>query len=135
MVEGDACDLGSVFADGTFDIVFSNSVVEHVGDHERRAAFAREVRRLGRAYWVQTPSDRFPIEAHTGVPYYFRLPEFARKALERRWHQKLPAWTDFIRGTCVVSRGEMLDLFPGAELYVEKKLLLEKSYACYLPWR
>ena len=134
LVEGDACDLSQTFADGSFDIVFSNSVIEHVGDASRQAAFASEVRRLGRAYWVQTPSDRFPIEAHTGVPYYFRLPEAARKALVQRWHEKLPAWTEFIRGTTVLSRARMQELFPSSELYVERKLLFEKSYACYQPW-
>jgi len=133
-IEGDACDLGARFQDGAFDVVFSNSVIEHVGDHPRRAAFAREVKRLGRAYWIQTPSDRFPIEAHTGVPYYFRLPEFAREALVARWEKKLPAWTEFIRGTCVVSRAEMQELFPRSELYLERKLLLEKSYAVYRPF-
>jgi hypothetical protein len=67
---GDACDLGR-YEDASFDIVFSNSVIEHIGDASRVARFAREVRRVGRGYWVQTPSWLFPIEAHTGLPFFW----------------------------------------------------------------
>ena len=58
-IVGDACDLQDIFANVLFDVVFSNSVIEHVGSWERRQAFAGEVRRLGRDYWIQTPSHRF----------------------------------------------------------------------------
>ena len=54
-VTGDACDVCEFGAE-SFETVFSNSVIEHVGPAEKRAAFAREVRRLGKSYWVQTPS-------------------------------------------------------------------------------
>lgn len=64
-VEGNACDLREQFDAGVFDLVFSNSVIEHVGPEPQQAQFAAEVRRLGRAYWVQTPSIRFPIEPHS----------------------------------------------------------------------
>jgi SAM-dependent methyltransferase len=89
-VEGDACALDG-FGSGDFDVVFSNSVIEHVGDSDRQEAFARTVRRLGRRFWVQTPARWFPIEAHTGVPFWWFLPESSRNALLRHWHRKLPA--------------------------------------------
>ena len=62
-VEGDACDVAQ-FEDGSFDLVFSNSVIEHVGPEPKQRAFAAEVLRLGKAFWVQTPSKWFPVEAH-----------------------------------------------------------------------
>lgn len=133
-VVGDACDLTELFGDGEFDVVFSNSVIEHVGEHERRRAFASEVRRLGLGYWIQTPSDRFPIEAHTGIPYYFRLPEPVRARLHRRWQRDFPRWYDMISSTCVVSRGEMTELFPDGKMYIERLLGLEKSYSFYRSW-
>lgn len=78
-VEGDACNVVGV-TDKNFDIVFSNSVIEHVGDARFRSAFAREVRRLGKSYWVHTPSRCFPIEPHNGMPFWWFYP-----APLRRW--------------------------------------------------
>jgi SAM-dependent methyltransferase len=131
-VEGDACDLRA-FADGEFDVVFSNSVIEHVGDTERQEAFARTVRRLGRRFWVQTPARWFPIEAHTGVPFWWFLPEASRNALLRRWHRKLPAWSDAMAGTRVLTRQRLAELFPGAQIFVESMIGIPKSYAAYTP--
>ena len=58
-VVADGCHLP--FADDAFDMAFSNSVIEHVPDHE---AFSRELARVGRSYYVQTPNKWFPIEPH-----------------------------------------------------------------------
>jgi hypothetical protein len=134
IVHADACELGRLFRDRSFDLAFSNSVIEHVGGPDRRRKFAEEARRLGRAYWVQTPSDRFPIEAHTGVPFYFSLPEPMRASLHRRWKRELPDWYEMIAGTDVVTRAEMKTLFPDAEVYTERVLGLEKSYSFYRPY-
>src|SRR5208282_1607695 len=76
-VEGDACNVHQ-FSDRSFDLAFSNSVIEHVGPQEKQEAFAREAVRLGKSYWVQTPSAWFPIEAHTGMPFYWFYPEQLR---------------------------------------------------------
>lgn len=133
-VEGDATDLSTVFADKSFDIVFSNSVIEHVGDEQKQKAFAGEVYRLANAYWVQTPSNLFPLEPHTGVPFYWQLPKAARERLQKSWEKKLPVWTEMVRGTTVLSRQQMKNLFPDAKFYTERKLLLEKSYTAYRPF-
>jgi len=58
------------FRDGSFDIVFSNSVIEHISSPEDQQRFADEVRRTGRAYWVQTPDYRFPIEPRFELNYH-----------------------------------------------------------------
>jgi hypothetical protein len=131
VVWADACDLRGVFEDGAFDVVFSNSVIEHVGDAARRRAFAREVRRLAPAYWVQTPSPRFPIEPHTGMPFFFRLPREVRERLIARWRASLPLYAEMVEGTTVVSREEMRALFPDAQIFTERVLGMEKSYSFY----
>ena len=57
------------FRDRAFDVVFSNSVIEHVGDAQSQQRFAHEVARVGRAYWVQTPNRWFPVEQHLLTPF------------------------------------------------------------------
>ncbi len=122
-VYGDGCRLP--FRDGAFDIVFSNSVIEHVGDAARQAQFAREVARVGRSYWVQTPNRRFPVEVHLHTPFIHWLP--------RKWQRwivpRFTVWALIVRTTPdrrefylkhylesvrLLSAGEMRKLFPSA---------------------
>lgn len=131
-VEGDACDVRQ-FADHSFDVVFSNSVIEHVGDASRQAAFAREVFRLGRRYWVQTPSKWFPVEAHCGMPGWWFYPQTVRERFIRRWRERLPAWTEMIEGTRVLSKARLRELFPGGRLRTERLFGFPKSYVICSP--
>src|SRR5207247_10104231 len=82
-ITGDACDPPSVLGRDRFDLVFSNSVLEHVGGHERRKRFAETARRLAPHHWVQTPYRYFPLEPHFLFPGYQFLPLAARAALVR----------------------------------------------------
>lgn len=66
------------FADGTFDLAYSSSVIEHVAP-ARRAAFASEVRRVARGWWVQTPAWSFPVEPHALLPFAHWLPPAVRR--------------------------------------------------------
>ena len=72
-VQGDACELP--FADSEFDIVFSNAVIEHVGDRERQRQLVSEAVRVGRRIFITTPNRRFPIEVHTRLPFVHWLPD------------------------------------------------------------
>lgn len=126
MVEGDACDL-SRFADGAFDIAFSNSVIEHVGDEARQSAFASEARRLARRYWVQTPSIWFPVEAHTGVPLWFVLPQSVRDRALAGWRRKLPEWAEMVAGTTVIPLRRFESLFPDGRMICERSFGFPKS--------
>lgn len=116
-VEADACDLHEI-EDQSFDLAFSNSVIEHVGDERRQAMFASEVRRIGRSYWVQTPSSRALIEAHSGIPLYWKLPSALHGYSERR-------------DLRVLTLERMQTLFPASSVFRETLLGLEKSYAVY----
>jgi hypothetical protein len=132
-IKGDGCQVDA-FASGSFDILFSNSVIEHVGPPERQEAFAREARRLGRCYWVQTPSIWFPIESHTGMPLWWLWPEALRSHFVRNWKKKIPEYGDYIEGTRVLSKRRMQELFPEATIHVERFLGFAKSYtAKYIP--
>ena len=129
-IEGDGCNVAGVL-DKSFDVVFSNSVIEHVGGVERRAAFANEVRRIGKSYYVQTPSIWFPIEAHNGMPLWWFYPQSVRNMLIRRWRKKLPAWTEMVEGTTVVKRSELKRLFPESKIITESVLGVPKSYTAF----
>jgi SAM-dependent methyltransferase len=72
------------FADKTFDIVFSNAVIEHVMGPGQRELFAREVRRVGRSWFVTTPNYWFPFEPHYHLPFIQFLPREAQ-----RWYNRL----------------------------------------------
>ena len=131
LVEGDACQVEQ-FAARSFDSVFSNSVIEHVGCAGKQAAFAAEVRRLGNSYWVQTPSKWSPIEAHCGMPFWWFYPAWMRRSLIERWRKKLPAWTHMVEDTTVLTKAEMRRLFPEAKILTERSLGIPKSYiACF----
>lgn len=109
-------------------------MIEHVGGPEKQAAFSREVHRLADAYWVQTPSSRFPLEVHTGMPLYWQWPEFARRWINRRWQRNLPAFQRMIAGTTVLTRHRMAELFPDGSVFIERIGFFEKSYAFYKPF-
>lgn len=64
---GDGCCL--TMSDQSYDIAFSNSVIEHVGSWERQQQFAGEIRRVAKHLWVQTPAYECPIEPHYLAPF------------------------------------------------------------------
>lgn len=139
-IQADACDLHMI-ADDEYDVVFSNSVIEHVGDKTRCQAMANEVRRVGRRYFVQTPNRNFPIDPHFPFPFFQFLPVSARTLLL----QKLPlAWVgripdrekarDVAQSVQLLSESELRSLFPGCEIYREKFLGLNKSFIAYGGW-
>jgi hypothetical protein len=135
-VGADGCRLP--FADGAFDIVFSNSVIEHVGSADRQRVFAEEIRRVGRAYWVQTPNYWFPVEAHLLTPMIHFLPKaWQRSVLERgsiwEWLER-PALDrrtfyieHFLNDIRLLSATEMRALFPCAAILRERSAGLTKS--------
>lgn len=81
---GDARALPEV-PDGAYDLVFSNSVIEHVGVFAEQLRMAREVKRIGRNYLVQTPNRWFPIEPHFLVPGWQFLPRDLRVFLHQHF--------------------------------------------------
>lgn len=69
----DGCALP--FADHSFDIVFSNAVIEHLPGRESQTRFAQEVARVGCGWFVTTPNPWFPIDAHYHLPLIHTLPQ------------------------------------------------------------
>lgn len=131
---GDATDL-SEFADGSFDVVFSNSVIEHLQTRANQAAMAAEVRRLAPVHWIQTPNFWFPVEPHFLTPAWHYLPVRARVALLQRrrwgWRGPLPDAHEAetaVREIRLMRRSELSTMFPDSELRPEKIGPLVKSF-------
>jgi SAM-dependent methyltransferase len=119
-VRADATDR-LPFGDGEFDLAYSSSVVEHLRP-EDRAAFADEIRRVGRTYWVQTPAFSFPVEPHALLPFAQWLPERLRR----------PYWRLGVAGEyediALLRRGELERLFPESLVTAERVGPLAKSW-------
>jgi hypothetical protein len=133
-VVGDATDLGE-FADQSFDLAFSNSVIEHLFTHANQAKMAAEILRVGRGHWIQTPNFWFPIEPHFLTPAWHWLPVAARVAILRRrpvgWAGRCPD-PDFARRIVseirLMRRRELASLFPGSAIHGERYGGLVKSW-------
>jgi SAM-dependent methyltransferase len=122
-VRADAAD-GLPFADDAFDLVYCSSVIEHVPP-ARRAAFAAELRRVGRGWFVQTPALSFPIEPHSLLPGAHWLPRRMRKVYWRLG--ATGGWEEI----SLLSRGELEALFGAAR--AERVGGLVKSWVCVSP--
>jgi ubiquinone/menaquinone biosynthesis C-methylase UbiE len=139
-VAGDGRSLP--FRDRSFDIVFSNSVIEHVGDAASQARFAREVARVGRSYWVQTPNRWFPVEQHLLTPIVHWLPAAWQRAIVPRftvWSAVTPLTPDrrrfylehYLTDVRLLAAGELSSLFPGARIVRERFCGWTKSLIAY----
>jgi ubiquinone/menaquinone biosynthesis C-methylase UbiE len=122
------------FPDGSFDIVYSNSVIEHVGSLADQQRFANEVRRVGKRYFIQTPNRWFFIEPHFVTVFVHFLPWwFARKIIRFCSFRGLFRSGDSVDVRQLASElrplslGEMAALFPDAEIHREKWFGLTKS--------
>ena len=113
------------FADDEFDLVYCSSVIEHVAPADR-GAFASELRRVGRGWYVQTPAFSFPIEPHALLPFAHWLAPSARK---RYWRLGAAGTWEQIE---LLRRGEMERLF-GAPVLAERFGPLVKSWVCVRP--
>ena len=119
------------FRDGAFDVVFSNSAIEHLGGRASQESFAREAARVGRGYWIQTPNRWFPVEQHLLTPLVHWLP----KAWQRAMVPRFTVWAALLRPAAdrrafylnhyldevrLLSATEVARLFPDGRLIRER---------------
>jgi hypothetical protein len=71
--------LNLPFVDPSFDLVYSNAVVEHVGDGLAQQRFISEHQRVGRFWVATTPNRWFPVESHTRTLFLHRLPAWRER--------------------------------------------------------
>jgi hypothetical protein len=137
---GDARSLPQ-FPKRSFDVVFSNSVIEHVGGYNEQRRMAREIQRIGKRYFVQTPNKRFPLEPHFLFPWFQYLPVAVRAWLVHRidvgWYRRIPepaAARAEVESIQLLTRRRFSALFPGARIHEEKIAGLTKSFVAIGGW-
>jgi hypothetical protein len=137
---GDVRDM-SQFEDRHFDVVFSNSVIEHVGDCSDQSQMAREVRRVGNRLFLQTPNRYFPIEPHFLFPFFQFLPIGLRATLLS--HSRL-GWMpragsrseaiEVVKSIRLLTEAELTAMFGGARIEREMFCGMVKSYIVCEGW-
>lgn len=133
---GDVCDPPSDLADAAFDLVYSNSVIEHLGGYKPRRAFADVVKRLAPHHWIQTPARSFPIEPHWLFPGFQFLPVGARAWVSQLWPLGMIeadrgdryGATEDVLSVDLLGAAEMRHLFDDSEILHERFAGLTKSF-------
>jgi hypothetical protein len=131
---GTATDL-SQFSSSSFEIVFSNSVIEHLFTFENQRQMAKEIRRVAKAFWVQTPNFWFAMEPHFHVPGWHWMPLSVRVAMLRKWKC---GWLgpcpdsaqarERVTEVRLMTSSELREIFPGAKLIPERFGVFVKSW-------
>ena len=135
-VAGDATQLN--FPNQSFDIVFSNSVIEHLFTEENQIKMAAEVQRVGKYYFIQTPNYWFPLEPHWLFPFFQFLPFSFRVWLTQHFSlghipkciSKDAAQLQ-VREIQLLSKAQLQKLFPTATIYAEPLLIWNKSFVAH----
>lgn len=132
-IKGDATNLSN-FKDNQFDIVFSNSLIEHLCTYKNMKLMASETMRVGKKFFVQTPNRYFPIEPHYFFPFFQFMPYNMKKFLmtktkliESKKHDE----NSVKRAHYVIrllSKKELKSLFPSGKIFSEKLFGLNKSF-------
>jgi hypothetical protein len=123
------------YADDSFEICYSNSVIEHLSDFEGQQRFAAEVRRVGRGVWVQTPARWFFLEPHLVTPFIHWLP----RSWQRRLLRNFTLWgllrrpsqarvDEFLHEVRLLTYSEMKALFPDCRIERERFFGMTKAY-------
>ncbi|WP_223262545.1 class I SAM-dependent methyltransferase [Sphingobium sp. SCG-1] len=133
LLGGDACNLAQ-HPNNSFDIVHSNSVIEHVGHWAEITAMAKEIQRLAPHYFVQTPNYGFPLEPHYRTLFFHWLPESVRASILTKhklgFRGPEASFHDAMRNVQTVNlltARQMAALFPDAKIAREKFAGLSKS--------
>lgn len=136
-VVGDARDLKE-YADKQFDLVFSNSVIEHVGSFKNQRQMAEKMMRVGKHFYIQTPNRYFIMEPHFLFPFFQHFPVKMKAYLIKK-HQLghySKAKTDeeameIASSIRLMTKRELKKLFPDAKIWNERFFFMIKSFCLY----
>ncbi len=135
-VKGDARKL-FCFNDSSFDVVFSNSVIEHLYTKKNQQKMADEIQRVGKYHFVQTPNKYFFLEPHYLLPWFQFLPKsFRYFILTKTPFSRLKRWDktyakQYLNEIRLISCKEMKEFFPESHIYTERFLGMRKSFTAH----
>ena len=133
---GDATNLNK-FNTKSFNIVHSNSVIEHLYNFNNQSKMASEIIRVGQKHIVQTPNKYFFIEPHYLLPFFQFFPDKLKYLiLIKTKLSRLKKWDknfakQYIKEIRLLSMKEMKVLFPNSKIYFEKFLGMNKSFTMH----
>lgn len=136
-IQGDATNLNDI-KHQQFDLVFSNSVIEHLYSWENQQKMAAEVLRVAKWHFIQTPNYWFPIEPHWVFPCFQYLPKKLRIWLTQHFslghisqQKDLYKAEQQVAEIKLLTKKEMKSLFPNSSIYNEQFLGMNKSFVAY----
>ncbi|MCY7360774.1 MAG: class I SAM-dependent methyltransferase, partial [Ignavibacteria bacterium] len=133
----DVRDL-SFIEDKEYDLIYSNSLIEHLNNFDEQKKLAKEIQRTGKKYFIQTPNYYFPVEPHFLFPFFqFLSVDMKTKLISNfnlGWFEKQ---TDIVKARelansiKLLKEKELKEIFPGCKIYKEKYFSLNKSFIAY----
>jgi Methyltransferase domain len=118
---------------GGVDVVYSNSLLEHVNPNGQKM-IAAEIQRVARRYWVQIPHLYALVEPHFYFPFFWGLPPIIRRLVATGWtgtYRKLQGKPNYylpeLDTMHLLTTKEVKQLFPNARIWVERLAGFPKS--------
>lgn len=108
----DGCSLP--FPEKSFDLVFSNVVIEHILGPSAQRRFAEEVMRVGKSWFVTTPNYWYPFESHYHLPFIQFLPRRLQREYNRLLGTHIPK--GMVQELALLSARELRRLFPTSHI-------------------
>lgn len=136
-IKKDVRDMNNI-KDSEYDLVYSNSLIEHLNTFEEQKKLASEIMRIGKNYFIQTPNFYFPVESHFLLPFFQFLSDDMKTKLVSNfnlgWFEKQ---TDIVKArelatsVRLLTEKELKEIFPGCEIYKEKYFSFNKSFIAF----
>jgi len=125
------------FKKNSFDIVFSNSVIEHLHNFQNQKKIASEILRIGKKHIIQTPNKHFFVEPHYIFPFFQYLPKKIQyKILTKTKLSRLKKWDkkfakQYVKEIRLLTLNELKEIFPGSKIHQEKFFGMSKSFTAH----
>jgi len=131
---GDGKSL-SFIKDKSFDVAYSNSMIEHLSSLDEQTEMAISIKRVAKHYFIQTPAFIFPIEPHFLFPFFHWLPKKIRIFLVLNfnlgWFNKCKNKAEaenLISSIRIMKKRELQKKFYDSKIVTERFFLIAKSY-------